>query len=232
MRQGAVGQVRVVEHDGRSAVEKRFGDPARLAVEVLALRALADQDLPVPELLAVGPASVVMTLMPGERLDSGDDDLRIARLRASGPLLRRLHGHRPPAGLPGRSDDALVVQRYRAAGGPRLPLVVPPAGPVTFCHGDWTDGNLLATSGEVTAVLDWEAAHVGDPLRELSRAAWGASLKDERSVDALVEGYGADPAEVRAWFPVHAAELWLWFVEAGPPEHLRRLTERLERWPG
>ena len=231
MRQGAVGQVRVIQHHARAAVEKRFADPSRREVEVLALRALADQDLPVPELLEVGPESIVMTLMEGERLDSGDADLRLERLHTSAPVLRRLHARRPPAGLPPGPDDALIIERYQAAGGPPLPLVIPPTSPPTFCHGDWTDGNLLATGSEITAVIDWEAAHVGDPLRELSRAAWGASLKDVRSVGALVEGYDADPAEVRAWFPIHAAELWLWFSRAGPPEYLHQLTEKLTCWP-
>ncbi|HEU5486105.1 MAG TPA: phosphotransferase [Microlunatus sp.] len=225
-----MGQVRVTEYRGRPAVEKRFTDRSRLEVEVLALAALAEHEVPVPVLLEVGTEAIVMTLMPGERLDSGSADLRLARLRASASWLRRLHERRPPPGLPPAPDDAMIIQRYRDAGGPSLPLVIPPAGPATFCHGDWTDGNLLAAGTGITAILDWEAAHLGDPLRELSRAAWGASLKDIRSIDALVQGYGADPAGVRAWFPIHAAELWLWFAEAGPPEYLQQLTERLERW--
>lgn len=55
MRQGAVGQVWVTQHHGRTVVEKRFADPSRREVEVLALRALTDQGLPFPELLEVGP---------------------------------------------------------------------------------------------------------------------------------------------------------------------------------
>lgn len=212
-------------------MEKRFTDPYRQQVEVLALRAHADQDFPVPELVEVRAESILMTLMPGERLDSGSAQLRLDRLQASASLLSRLHGQQPPRGLPPAPDDALIIRRFQEAGGPRLPLVIPPAGPPTFCHGDWTDGNLLAVGTTITAILDWEAAHLGDPLRELSRAAWGASLKDARSVDALVTGYGAELAAVRAWFPIHAAELWLWFAEAGPPEYLRRLTQDLERWP-
>lgn len=231
MRQGAVGQVRVTQHDGRPVVEKRFADPVRQRTEVLALRALAAGPLPVPEVLEVGPDAVLLTLMPGERLDSGSTDLRLRRLRTSAALLRRLHALRPPDGLAPGSDDAAIVRRYRAAGGPPLPLAVPASSGRTFCHGDWTDGNLLADGTEIIAVLDWEAAHPGDPLRELSRAAWGASLKDDRSVEALVEGYGADLDAVRAWFPVHAAELWLWFAEAGPPAYLDQLTDRLSRWP-
>jgi aminoglycoside phosphotransferase (APT) family kinase protein len=232
VRQGAVGQVRLTEHDGRPAVEKRFAAHDRLETEVAALRYLAGQELPVPELLSVGTESVVMTLMPGERLDSSDADLRLTRLHASARWLRQLHARPGPSDLPPAPDDVLIIDRYREAGGPVLPLIIPPAVDPVLCHGDWTDGNVLAEGSEITAILDWEAAHVGDPIRELSRAAWGASLKDARSVDALVEGYDADPASVRAWFPIHAAELWLWFAEAGPPEYLEQLTETLRRWPG
>ncbi|MEU2663651.1 phosphotransferase [Micromonospora sp. NPDC007220] len=231
MRQGAVGHVRLVEREGRRLVEKRMTQPSRHDTEVLALRALADTGMPVPELVEVGPGSILMTLMPGERLDSENADVRLDGLRASAALLRRLHELPPPDGLPAAPDDALIVRRYRDAGGPPLPLAVPPASRPVFCHGDWTDGNLLAANGGITAVVDWEAAHLGDPLRELSRAAWGAARKDPRSFDVLVEGYGADPAMVRAWLPIHAAELWLWFAEAGPPEYLEQLTAELRSLP-
>ena len=231
MLQGAVGQVRRVEWKGQSAVEKRFADAARHDVEVLALRALAEQGLPVPKLLLVRADSILMTLMPGDRVDSDSSERRVQRLRVSGSWLRRLHSLPAPPRLPPAPNDAGIIARYRDAGGPPLPLAVPPAHPAVFCHGDWTAGNLLAIGSDITAVLDWEAAHLGDPLRELARAAWGSSLDDERSADALIEGYGADPAAVRAWFPIHAAELWLWFTEAGPPEYLERLTTKLKEWP-
>jgi len=231
MRQGAVGQVRVIEHRGRLVVEKRMTDRTRHDTEVAALRALAGTDLPVPELVAVGPGSILMTLMPGERLDVVAPDVRLEGLRASASLLRRLHGLPAPSGLPSVSRDASIIQRYREAGGPSLPLTLPPASGPAFCHGDWTDGNLLASGGEVTAVIDWEAAHIGDPLRELSRAAWGAARKDRRSFDVMVDAYGAEPAHVMAWTAIHAAELWLWFAEAGPPEYLAQLTGELRNWP-
>lgn len=207
-------------------------DPRRHETEVIALRALADSDLPVPRLVDVRPGSILMSVMPGERLDAdGDADARLSGLHESAKLLRRLHEHPPPAGLPPAPDDALIIRRYRDAGGPALPLVVPPAEEPVFCHGNWTDANVLALDGAITAVVDWEAAHLGDPIRELSRAAWGAAQKDPRSFDALVDGYGADPEVVRAWTALHAAELWLWFSEAGPPEYLARLTAELENWP-
>jgi len=231
MRQGAVGNVRLVERHGRTLVEKRLPDPLRHQAELLALRALAGTGLPVPRIVEVGPGSILMTFMPGERLDSSGADRRLDRLGASATVLHRLHDLQPPAGLPTAPDDGLIISRYRDAGGPPLPLEVPSAVPPVFCHGDWTDGNLLAVDGTITGVIDWEAAHLGDPLRELSRAAWTAARKDPRSFEVLVEAYGADPDRVRAWLPIHAAELWLWFAEAGPHEYLKRLTAELVDWP-
>ncbi|WP_144762747.1 phosphotransferase [Curtobacterium sp. 9128] len=230
LRQGAVGQVRVVERDGRTLVEKRMRDLHRHDTEVTALRALAESGLPVPELVDEAPGVLHETLMPGGRLDELERGPRRAGLVASMALLRQLHRMPPPSGLPSAPDDTATLRRYHAAGGPPLPTSVPAAGRPVFCHGDWTDGNLLAVDGVVTAVLDWEAAIAGDPLRELARIAWAADRDDPGAADALVAAYGADPEVVRAWMPVHAAELWLWFVEAGPPEYLARLTNDLEHW--
>jgi aminoglycoside phosphotransferase (APT) family kinase protein len=36
-----------------------------------------------------------------------------------------------------------------------------------FVHGDYRTGNFLADDSGVTAILDWEGAHVGDPLEDL-----------------------------------------------------------------
>ncbi len=38
---------------------------------------------------------------------------------------------------------------------------------VTFTHGDFRVGNLLVDPNGLTAVIDWEFAHVGDPREEL-----------------------------------------------------------------
>jgi aminoglycoside phosphotransferase (APT) family kinase protein len=37
----------------------------------------------------------------------------------------------------------------------------------TFVHGDFRLGNLMVRDGRVSAVLDWELAHIGDPLEDL-----------------------------------------------------------------
>lgn len=232
LRQGAVGAVTVIERDGRLLVEKRMSDARRHDTEVTALRALAGSGLPVPELVEESPGRIVMTFLRGERLDDHAPAARRAGMLAAVPLLRAVHALPVPSGLPTAPDDDRTMRRYHDAGGPPLPWTSPATGPPVFCHGDWTDGNLLAVDGTVTAVLDWEAAFVGDPLRELARVAWSADRKDPGAGAAVTAAYGADPAVVRAWVPVHAAELWLWFAEAGPPEYLARLTAELERRPG
>jgi len=37
----------------------------------------------------------------------------------------------------------------------------------TLVHGDFRNGNLMVTPQGITAVLDWELAHIGDPVRDL-----------------------------------------------------------------
>lgn len=206
-------------------------DPLRHETEVRALRAVAHSSLPVPELIEVRPGSILMSHLPGVRPDDLDRDARIRALRDSTSHLRTLHHTPPPSGLAPPPQDAAIIRQYHAAGGPSLPLTIPPSSGAVFCHGDWTEGNLLAVGGQITGVVDWEAAHVGDPVRELSRAVWAAGRRDLRARAALQDGYGADAALVDAWLPIHGAELWLWFLEAGPPEYLERLTAELRSWP-
>jgi aminoglycoside phosphotransferase (APT) family kinase protein len=38
---------------------------------------------------------------------------------------------------------------------------------ITFLHGDFRVGNLLVDTGGLAAVIDWEFAHIGDPLEEI-----------------------------------------------------------------
>lgn len=231
MRQGAVGTVRLIRQESQTLVQKRMTDPVRHDTEVRALRALERSALPTPHLIKVQPGSILMSYLPGKRPDEHNADERLLALRESATLLRTLHDTIPPAGLPPAPDDAAIVRRYREAGGPRLPLVIPASSGSVFCHGDWTEGNLLAVGDRITGIVDWEASHVGDPMRELSRAIWAAGRHNPRARAALQDGYGATSAAVDAWMPVIGAELWLWFLEAGPPEYLAALTSELHAWP-
>jgi len=48
----------------------------------------------------------------------------------------------------------------------------PEQGPVSIVHGDFRTGNFLRQGTRVTAVLDWELVHLGDPMEDL---AWACS---------------------------------------------------------
>jgi aminoglycoside phosphotransferase (APT) family kinase protein len=89
----------------------------------------------------------------------------------------------------------------------------PPAQKVGVVHGDFRTGNFLYDSGgEIRAILDWEMAHLGDPLEDL---AWSINpvwrwAKDERAgglaprdeairIWEQASGLGADPEALRWW---------------------------------
>jgi aminoglycoside phosphotransferase (APT) family kinase protein len=45
----------------------------------------------------------------------------------------------------------------------------PPPKKLCLVHGDYRTGNFLVSSGnDITAILDWEMAHIGDPLEDLA----------------------------------------------------------------
>ena len=44
---------------------------------------------------------------------------------------------------------------------------LPEAQRQTLVHGDFRNGNLMVNPTGITAVLDWELAHIGDPMRDL-----------------------------------------------------------------
>jgi aminoglycoside phosphotransferase (APT) family kinase protein len=73
----------------------------------------------------------------------------------------------------------------------------PPAQRLSVVHGDYRTGNFLFdTEGRIHAILDWEMAHLGDPLEDL---AWGINrvwcwAKDER-----VGGLLPKARAVRIW---------------------------------
>ena len=43
-----------------------------------------------------------------------------------------------------------------------------PDGPVVLVHGDAGPGNFLFADGRLTALIDWELAHLGDPMEDLA----------------------------------------------------------------
>jgi aminoglycoside phosphotransferase (APT) family kinase protein len=66
--------------------------------------------------------------------------------------------------------DALNVQPVAEAAIRWLERHLPsPSGRLCLVHGDYRSGNFLYNeAGEIPALLDWEMAHVGDPLEDLA----------------------------------------------------------------
>ncbi len=83
----------------------------------------------------------------------------------------------------------------------------------TLVHNDFRNGNLMVTPDGVVAVLDWEIAHVGDPMRDLGwicTNSWRFGRRDLPvggfgEIQELFGGYEAvsgekvDPAHVKFW---------------------------------
>ncbi|MGE3392286.1 MAG: phosphotransferase family protein [Gammaproteobacteria bacterium] len=199
-------------------------------------------NVPVPPVLAVLAAGdglgdgFLMPWLDGETL--GHRIVRdpvIAALAPSlawrcGQVLARIHAlDVPPARLDEPLADtppaALVEQtwaRYRALGTPQ-PMIdytarwllanLPPSPRHTLVHGDFRNGNLMVGEQGIVAVLDWELAHFGDPLRDLGwlcTPSWrfgradlpvgGFGTHAELFAGYTAEsGFAVDPAAVRFW---------------------------------
>jgi aminoglycoside phosphotransferase (APT) family kinase protein len=62
----------------------------------------------------------------------------------------------------------------------------PPATKISVVHGDFRSGNFLHDgAGRIIALLDWEMAHLGDPLEDLG---WALDPLWSRADDARVSG--------------------------------------------
>jgi len=102
--------------------------------------------------------------------------------------------------MPGRHgqeliDEGFALQVLAAAGRTLRALHRSVPG---FVHGDYGPQNLLleVAPWEVSAVLDWEFAHEGDPVDDLAWAEWIVRMHHADAVvalSALFEGYGFRP---------------------------------------
>ena len=179
---------------GNPVVRPATGEALPLAVEARLMELARRAGLPVPTVLAQGAPggelgeALIMNRVGGEALPKrilGDDGLAAARRRLAfecGEALGGLHAiplDDCPAGL---RDLAWAedMQRLQALcdhfGNPspvhQLALnwlraqPAPTADPV-LCHGDFRTGNLLVGPRGLTAILDWELAHIGYPGEDL-----------------------------------------------------------------
>jgi aminoglycoside phosphotransferase (APT) family kinase protein len=116
----------------------------------------------------------------------------------------------------------------------------PPAQPATIVHGDFRNGNLIVGSDGIRAVLDWELAHLGDPMEDLGWLcvrAWrfGAALpvggfgarEDLFAAYEEAGGGKVDPEVVR-WWEVLGTVKWGVMCIIQSRSHLDGLSRSVE----
>lgn len=175
----------------------RFGDAADgvlitehvagLSIPRQVLRSLADDTAGDGLAEQCGAALARLHQVPVEALPPGFD--RVDPKDVHRDYLRKLH------------DQLSELSTYQPATrwginwlGRNLPLHPPAA---TLVHGDFRNGNLLVDDGRLTAVLDWELGHIGDPMEDLAWLCvrmWRFGNDDRHcggfgSVEALRRGY-------------------------------------------
>jgi aminoglycoside phosphotransferase (APT) family kinase protein len=186
-----------------------------LEVEAQLLAAAAKRNVPVPGVRHVLTPEdglghgFIMEFVEGETLGGRivrSEALAPAReflARQCGEVLARLHTMDPEEfPMLRRQSPAELVEQYytsyRASNWPRpvfelafrwLREHCPPA-PKTMAlvHGDFRNGNLMIGPDGVRAVLDWEIAHVGDPMEDLGWICTNAWRFGR--VDLPVGGFG------------------------------------------
>lgn len=159
----------------RGEVSKRYignDAAARQEREAACLTALGPW-LPVPAVLAVYDGWTLIQHCPGRHgqdlLVEGHGDIV---LRLAGQLLRRL--------------GAIAPDPVAGLGGEGRHIV----------HGDFGPQNMLLDGTRVTALLDWEFAHRGDPIEDLAWCEWIVRMHHSDQVPrlpTLFEGYGEQP---------------------------------------
>jgi aminoglycoside phosphotransferase (APT) family kinase protein len=170
-------------------------DPWTLHREATVYLALQDGPVPVPRVLGVHP---VHQAMLSERVQGGNWFSRItdpaeqeATARDFMTKLAALHGLDASAlDLPAFPPVTTVAEAVlaeldewdgvlAARGGTPDPALVfslrwlrdhipPYDGPPVLVQGDTGPGNFMYAGGRVTAVVDWELAHLGDPMDDIA----------------------------------------------------------------
>lgn len=199
-----------------------------LEVEAQLLQLAAAAGIPEPDVVYVLQAAdalgtgFLMQWLEGETLGGRiTRSESLARVRPQlayqcGEQLARVHALDWQAAgleksLPRVSPEVLVQETwsfYRALDVP-TPMIdysgrwllenIPNESRLTLVHGDFRNGNLMVTAAGISAVLDWELAHLGDPVRDLGWLCVNSWRFGKRElpvggfgeIDDLLAGYSA-----------------------------------------
>lgn len=259
-REAMIVQLFTGERQFSAALDKRTqGQVQQAARRAGILTPHVDMILDAPDDLGEG---FVSAFVAGETLGrriACSEELAGARARMTGQCASMLADiHRvDPQSLPALPDDAprdLLAQLRRAHDDCHVDLPVfelafawldermPAAGRRQLVHGDFRNGNFIVGGQGIVAVLDWEAAHLGDPLEDLGWMclnAWRFGC-----IDKPVGGFGrradfyrayeaaggepVDPERVRYW-EVYGTLKWGIICQWFGNQFIRREVPTIER---
>jgi aminoglycoside phosphotransferase (APT) family kinase protein len=177
--------------DGRDLViqRQRSGDVRDMMTEAAVVRAAHACDVPVPRLIEAeqppgGGAYMILEAVAGETIARKilrDERFATARERLVGQLAAAAAAiHRiDPAALPTLEEPdqiAWYTELLAVLGRPHPVLELvrrwlidhrPAAARRGVVHGDLRLGNVIVDETGLAAVIDWELAHIGDPMEDL-----------------------------------------------------------------
>jgi aminoglycoside phosphotransferase (APT) family kinase protein len=237
-----------------------------MGVEARVVQAAYNAGVPVPELIAngsgdIGSGFMILSHLEGETIarkilrDEQFSQARQSLVAQSAAALAALHS------IDGTKIDGLPsldqVQQYRETldnlnlqlgqSHPTFELVFrwlernrPTSTRTTLVHGDFRLGNLMIDANGLCGVLDWELAHIGDPMEDLGWLcvrAWRfgsrlpvAGVGDyETLISAYQEASGVSvDREVVRWWEVLGTLKWGIMCMVQTSSHLLRMTRSHE----
>ena len=233
----------------RAPPSARFSSAGMVSMDTEAeiLERTLDHGVPVPALaFRLDPAchagsGYAMARIDGETVGVRIlKDARLANARegmafACGKILAAIHTV-PADSIGGLMTEtpaealAAIEARYHAIGQARpifdlafrwLAGRLPTPARLALIHGDFRNGNLVVGEEGIRAVLDWEAAHVGDPIEDLAWLCIGSWRFQRPDLpvggfghqDDLIAGYaagGGDPVSLDAlrWWETYGSLRW------------------------
>lgn len=227
----------------RIVQRQRAGDQRDMMIEASVVRAAGEAGVPVAELIAAerldGGAFMVLDAIDGETIarkilrDDRFVGARAALPAQLGAALARVHQIDVDhiAGLDETDQVASYTEVYDQLGqpSPTLELVRrwliehrPDTVRRGVVHGDFRLGNVIVDDDGLAAVIDWELAHIGDPMEDLGWLcvkAWRfgmappvAGLGEYEQLFAAYEeasGIAVDADVVRWW---EVLGTWKWAI--------------------
>jgi aminoglycoside phosphotransferase (APT) family kinase protein len=212
---------------------------AGLGAEAALMQLAHDSGLPSPRVLHVlGPEDGLGTGFIMQRIEGETIARKILRdevfararpmlARQLGEIAAGIHGlplSRLPAlrRMTAAKEIAELERDYRSFDWPRPVFELAlrwlrdhdpgPAPEMTLVHGDFRHGNLIIGPDGVRAVLDWELAHLGDPMEdlgwicvnswrygEIDRPVGGFGTREELFAGYEACGRRSDPGRVMFW---------------------------------